>query len=427
MYPSRRQDIFGGEASSTAVYLYNRRWHSTINSTPYQQLYGAKPAISHLRSWFTHVLVHIPSDKRGKLDQPVEEGFLVGYTSNPTVFRIYIPKRHTITESKDVKFDRIRGVSLKYHNEPTIQQPTTTPTQHTTKIPGSFPEPERQSFRPYKITDKAKDTLHLEKEKMKQAIKSQYKKMDTEAKTFNHKMKTLEDPCEIEDVKQQQVLLRQHGQERIVDLQKRIDQKKFAGLMYHIPDPNSYREAVESYAAEQWKQAMDEGMKVLKESGVGEEVNRPIDKTVEKGRWVYKTKVKKEGSIERRKGRYCAKGYSQKPGEDFDDIYAPVARLESLRIVLSISVKRNYTLRQLDVKSTFIYGDIDGETYLELPEIYQKPGKVWRLNKAIYGLKQSPRLWYFHLTEAPKNMNLTVTDFDSLHTCLQRLVLLYLL
>ena len=113
---------------------------------------------------------------------------------------------------------------------------------------------------------------------------------------------------------------------------------------------------MESEAVEEWKQAIDEEMKVLEDRGVGEEVNRPINKTVLKGRWVYKTKVKKDGSIERRKGRYCAKEYSQKPGKDFNDIYAPVARLESLRIVLSISVKRNYTLRQLDVKSAFLYG-----------------------------------------------------------------------
>jgi len=169
---------------------------------------------------------------------------------------------------------------------------------------------------------------------------------------------------------------------------------------------------MESDEVEEWKKAMDEEMAVLESRGVGEEVDRPTDKTVLKGRWVYKAKVKKDGTIERRKGRYCAKGYSQKPGEDFDDIYAPVARLESLRILLSISVKRNYTLRQLDVKSAFLYGNIDGETYLELPEGYRKPGKVWRLHKAIYGLKQSPRLWYFHLTEALKDMNLTVTDFD---------------
>ena len=168
--------------------------------------------------------------------------------------------------------------------------------------------------------------------------------MDTEAKTFDHKMKTVEDPREIKDVKQQNVLLRQHRQEKIADLRKRIDQKEFAGLMYHIPDPNSYREGMESDAVEEWKQAMDEEMKGFEDRGVGEEVNRHINKTVLKGRCAYKTKVKKDGSIERGKGRYCAKGYSQKPGEDFDDIYAPVGRLESLQILLSISVKRNYIL-----------------------------------------------------------------------------------
>ena len=157
---------------------------------------------------------------------------------------------------------------------------------------------------------------------------------------------------------------------------------------------------------------MDEEMEVLRNRGVGEEVDRPKNKKVLKGRWVYKAKVKKDGTIERRKGRYCVKGYSQKPGEDFDDIYAPVAPLESLRILLSISVKRNYILRQIDIKSAFLYGDIDGETYLEMPEGYQKPGKVWKLRKAIYGLKQSPKLWYSHLTDALKELNLIVSDFD---------------
>ena len=246
---------------------------------------------------------------------------------------------------------------------------------------------------------------------MKHAIKSQYKKMDTEVKIFDYKMKALEDPREIEDVKQQHVLLRKHRQENLADQQKRIDQKEFAGLMYHIPDPNSYREAMESDAVEEWKQAIDEEMKVLDDRRFGEEVNRPINKTVLTGRWVYKAKVKKDGSIERRKGRYCAKGYTQKPGEDFNDHYAAVARLESLRNHLSISVKRNYTRGQLDVKSAILYGDIDGETYLELSEGHRQQGKVSRLNKAIYGLKQSARLRYIHLTKALKNMNLTVIDF----------------
>lgn len=124
-----------GEAYSIAAYHYNQGWHSTINSTPYLQLYGAKANISHLQSLFTHALVHILTAKWGRLAQTVWEGFLVRYTSNPTVFAIFIHKQHTIPESKDVKLDKIRGLSLKYHYEVTIQQPTKTPRQPATKMP----------------------------------------------------------------------------------------------------------------------------------------------------------------------------------------------------------------------------------------------------------------------------------------------------
>ena len=119
--------LWGG-AYSTAAYLYNRRWHSTIKTTPYQQLHKVKPSISHLRPWFSHVLVHIPSEKRGKLDQTTEEGHLVGYTSNPTVFQIYIPKRHTVTESKNIKFDKPKGTTVEYHYEPSTLRTNSTTT-----------------------------------------------------------------------------------------------------------------------------------------------------------------------------------------------------------------------------------------------------------------------------------------------------------
>ena len=174
--------------------------------------------------------------------------------------------------------------------------------------------------------------------------------MDTEVDTFNENMKTLTDPKEIEQCKQQHVMLWQQRQEKIRHLQARMDGKEFAGQMYHIPDPNTYQQWMESDESEDWKKAMNEEMEVLRSRGVGEEVDRPTNKTVLKWRWVYKAKVKSDGTIEQQKGPYCAKEYSQKPGEDFDDIYAPVARLESLRILLCVAVKRNYTLQQLDVK-----------------------------------------------------------------------------
>jgi len=99
---------------------------------------------------------------------------------------------------------------------------------------------------------------------------------------------------------------------------------------------------------------MDKEIEVLRNRRVGEDVDRPKNKKVLKGWLVYKAKVKQDSTIEGPKGRYCAKRYTQKPGEDFDDIYGLVAQLESLRILLSLSVKPNYTMRQLDVKSLLL-------------------------------------------------------------------------
>ena len=252
----------------------------------------------------------------------------------------------------------------------------------------------------------------MERDKITKAINRIQNKMSRDVEEFEKQVEEIEDEKDLDDYTTQHVLHRQHNQEQLHNLQQKLNKKEFAGLSYHISDPTSYQEVMQTDEPDEWKKAIDEEMEVLGNRGVGEEVDRPRNKKVLKGRCVYKVKVKQDGTIERRKGRYCAKGYSQKPGEDFDDIYVPVARLVSLRILLSTSVKRNYTIKQLDVKSAFLYRDIDGETYLEMPEGYRELGKVWKLRKAIYGLKQSPLLWYFYLTEALKEFNLSVSDFD---------------
>jgi len=434
MMPNDRKFLWG-EAYSAATYLYNRRWHSKVNTTPFKRLYRMKPSIDHIRPWYTHALVHVPSETRGRFDQPAVEGYLVGYTSNPTVFRIYILKRGTITEAKDVKFDRIRGISSEYHHTLSIEDDVITPQQQQlepkeSSIPGTFPkspqtskkdstsnpqleQQPRKSQRSKKRTEKGKE---LDKSGTRRQTRSRSRKREMlqQTKTLIQETENDLEGSDLDD-DETQVLQEQHTRlmEKMRELDTYLKDDEVAGLMYHVPDPNSYKEAKESGAREEWKTAMDEEIKVLMKREVGKEVERPMNRDVLKGRWVYKTKVKKDGTIERRKGRYCAKGFSQRPGEDYEEVYAPVARLELLRLLLSISINRGYTIRQLDVKSAFLYGDIDIETYLELPEGYRKPGKVWKLNKAIYGLKQSPCLWFQHLTKALESMNLSTSDdFD---------------
>jgi hypothetical protein len=114
-------------------------------------------------------------------------------------------------------------------------------------------------------------------------------------------------------------------------------------------------------------------------------------------KWVLRNKQDEHGVVTRNKARLVAKGYSQVKGLDFDEIYAPVARLESIRILLSYATYHGFKLYQMDVKSAFLNGPIKKEVYVEQPPDFEDseyPNHVYKLSKALYGLKQAPRAWY---------------------------------
>jgi hypothetical protein len=114
-------------------------------------------------------------------------------------------------------------------------------------------------------------------------------------------------------------------------------------------------------------------------------------------KWVFRNKQYKHGVVTRNKARLVAKGYSQVKGLDFDETYALVARLESIRILLAYATYHGFKLCQMDVKSAFLNGPIKEEVYVEQPpgfEDSEYPNHVYKLSKALYGLKQAPRAWY---------------------------------
>jgi hypothetical protein len=122
-------------------------------------------------------------------------------------------------------------------------------------------------------------------------------------------------------------------------------------------------------------------------------------KTV-KCKWVFLTKRNTDGNPARYKARLVAKGYTQQAGIDYDDTFAPVARLDSLRFLLSLAATLDWEVHHIDIKTAFLNGILEEEIYMEQPEGFAAPGmenKVGRLIKAIYGLKQASRQWYQHL------------------------------
>jgi hypothetical protein len=161
-------------------------------------------------------------------------------------------------------------------------------------------------------------------------------------------------------------------------------------------EPQSYAEALRCPERDKWKQAMQEEINALMKNRTWFLVKRPHDANVVKGRWVYKIKLNADGSVDRYKARWVARGYSQIEGVDFDVIFAPVATSNALRLFLVISASEDFELHKMDVKGAYLHADIDVDVYVEQPTGFRYEGKhrVCKLAKGLYGLKQAGRLWY---------------------------------
>ncbi|KAI3690742.1 hypothetical protein L2E82_48949 [Cichorium intybus] len=146
-----------------------------------------------------------------------------------------------------------------------------------------------------------------------------------------------------------------------------------------------------------WIKAMQEELSEFKRNNVWDLVPRPSNHRVIDTRWVFRNKLDDMGTVVRNKARLVVKGYSQIEGLDYDETYAPVARLEAIRIFLAYAAHKNIIVHQMDIKSEFLQGDLQETIYLQQPpgfEDLSRPNHVYCLNKVVYGLKQSHRAWY---------------------------------
>jgi hypothetical protein len=170
----------------------------------------------------------------------------------------------------------------------------------------------------------------------------------------------------------------------------------------HFCEHYSFVSSIEPHRVEEalqdldWVVAMQEELNNFTRNEVWHLVPRP-NQNVVGTKWVFRNKQDEHGVVTRNKARLMAKGYSQVEGLDFGETCAPVARLESIRILLAYATYHGFKLYQMDVKSAFLNGPIKEEVYVEQPpgfEDSEYPNHVYRLSKALYGLKQAPRAWY---------------------------------
>ncbi|XP_042946557.1 uncharacterized protein LOC122279793 isoform X1 [Carya illinoinensis] len=170
-----------------------------------------------------------------------------------------------------------------------------------------------------------------------------------------------------------------------------------------------------------WRTAMESEMDALHHNRTWDLVPLPPSKQPVGCKWVYTIKFHPNGSVERLKARLVAKGYTQTYGIDYEETFSPVAKISSVRVLISLAANLDWPLFQLDVKNAFLHGDLHEEVYMEQPPGFVAQGEyrgtVCRLKKALYGLKQSPRAWFGRFSDAVLNFGLhrCQTDHSVFH------------
>ncbi|KAL5848374.1 hypothetical protein ACOSQ4_006387 [Xanthoceras sorbifolium] len=333
------------EAVNTAAYLINRGPSVPLDGGIPEEVWSGKEVnISHLRVFGCISYVHIDSAERSKLDAKSNKCVFVGYGGDEFGYRFWDYENRKIVRSRDVIFNE----NLMYKDR-SIAESSSSTTEAETK---EFAEFEEISGSDVQISP---ETVQ-------------------------------EEPSAPE--------LRRSS--RVPKPIQRYSPSLHYLLLTDSGEPECYDEAMQVEDSVKWESAMRDEMDSLMSNQTWELAELPPGKKALHNKWVFRIKEEHNGN-KRYKARMVVKGFQQKEGIDYNEIFSPVVKLTTIRLVLKLVAAENLHLEQLDVKTAFLHGDLEEEIYMRQPEGFKEAGKenlVCRLKKSLYGLKQAPRQWY---------------------------------
>lgn len=381
------------EALNTAVYIINRLPSTALGGmTPFRAMFGKDCGMDHLRVFGCRAYVQEYDANRKKLDDKAWRGIVVGYDPyNTTCYRIFNPSTGKIHRSVHVTFDEAT-FPAKMNGEPEIdvpkQQPVGGNSNSTTGTNSGGAGEQKED--PLAERDPEGGSNSSVGERVWKWTDNVEKDADNLGRSCREPkpIQCQDKDCPIKDAHRAHVSVDSGTVEHAF-----ISAEQVSG------DPTTYAEAMRSAKAERWRKAMDAEYDAHVVNGTWSLCELPEGANVIKGRWVYKTKMNELGEEVRDKARWVAKGYSQVPGLDFFDTFAPVAKLGSIRTVLSIAAIKDWELHQMDVFTAFLQSPVDEEIYVEQPHGYEQYGAsgkplVCKILKSLYGLRQAPRNWH---------------------------------
>jgi transposase InsO family protein len=421
MFQAKVPAEFWGEAVLTANHVRNLVPSNAGKKTPYELFTGSVPDLSQLRVFGCCAFVQVPAKLRNKLDKRSLKGILVGYEDGRKAWRVLCPSgngRWDLQVSRDVQFvEHVRGAeALKEY----VNAAETFDVGVWT-VGSEDPPVAEQSEESAVVQEAAASELGLDgNTQLDQVVAEQVMNEEQE-----HDSGDLSDrEGVVEQGVEQTEIMQPHRRRttRVTSQPDRFDPAAYTtaagSSSEYRPDvltdePKTLQEVQTRPDAELWKQAMTEELKALAEKGVYEYVDKPAHKTPLPAKWVFKIKRDERGAIEKYKARLVAKGFMQKPGVDYDEVFAPASSLVTLRLLLSIATQKDFDIHQLDVKTAFLNGVLTEEVYLRPPEGFEdKQGKVWLLKKALYGLKQAAQAWHATLKNRLATIGLKPSESD---------------
>src|ERR1700678_1194625 len=418
-----------GEAACHVVWLMNRTSTKAVEGmTPYEATFGKKPDLSEVREWGERVWVRVEGGD--KLGGRVREGRWMGLDEKSKGVRIYWPDSRTVGVERNVYVDktgasafRLEGEEWDGFNETNSNTPfiPNEPSNISTNldnaqksddptpidIPPEIPsdtdetpfEPNARPKQTRKPTERVRELISG------QAVSDDRPKLGRKIATGIQLPTKIPQPIEPEPAP---VNLEEVEAGNIGMAADFIDEYCMVAEMSESEalEPRDLKEARSRPDWLLWEKTIHEELAVLKAAGTWELVDSPTGANIVGSKWVFRTKKDAAGNVVRYKARLVAQGFSQVPGVDYFDTFAPVARLASIRAVLAFAAAEDYETGQIDIKGAYLNGELtnDDVIFMRQPPGYEEVGadgrkRVMRLRKTLYGLKQAGRRWYHKLVE----------------------------